>query len=379
MTTKEPGVINPDSHILIDQSLIRLPYETLRKNFRNSQRITEKEIQIVTATLAELSDFAPAEQQAEKIDGLMTRLRNLRGKLVSIQKSDDLMLSRTEARLSHLHETESFEGVQDKKYERWSETRLDRLIVDYMMRAGMKESGRQLASTRGLEALVDLEIFGQCKVIEDSLRNGNTAKCLEWCAENKQMLRKSRSSLEFELRLQEYIELVRKSQHLKAIEHSKKYLISQVDMHLEEILQAAALLAFSPETAFQPYKSFYSSSRWSHLAEAFLETFHSLYSLPTDPLLHIAMSAGLSALKTPICYSQTKSDEPAHHCPICSTEFNKLAQKLPFAHHLRSHIDNDPVKLPNGRIFGVNRLLEYAQKMGLPDGTFRDPGTGEDF
>lgn len=67
-------------------------------------------------------------------------------------------------------------------------------------------------------------------------------------------------------------------------------------------------------------------------------------------------------------------------CPICSTELNELARRIPYAHHTKSSVENDPVILPNGRIYGRQRLLEMSKKSGyLADGKVKDPLTREVF
>ena|SRR5271170_920913 len=62
------------------------------------------------------------------------------------------------------------------------------------------------------------------------------------------------SNLEFELRVQEYIELVRTGQHLPAIAYYRKYLVPFAQTHREAIQRAAGLLAFPPDTKVYPYK-----------------------------------------------------------------------------------------------------------------------------
>ena len=121
----------------------------------------------------------------------------------------------------------------------------------------------------------------------------------------------------------------------------------------------------------------YSSQRYNDLARKFVKTHHELYSLPSQPLLHIALSAGLSALKTPSCHSeyalQANANTGAPVCPICSTELNELARNVPYAHHTKSHIEDDPVVLPNGRVFGRERLKRLNEKLGTRPGRIRDP------
>lgn len=62
------------------------------------------------------------------------------------------------------------------------------------------------------------------------------------------------SILEFELRLQEYIELSRARKTQEAISYAKKYLISWQETHLPQIQAAATLLAFPSDTTCGPYK-----------------------------------------------------------------------------------------------------------------------------
>ena len=132
-------------------------------------------------------------------------------------------------------------------------------------------------------------------------------------------------------------------------------------------------------------QTLYSQARWDRLAKLFAKTHHELFSLPPQPLLHIALSAGLSALKTPACHSVYASSSSNSRsittsvCPICSTELNRLARDVPYAHHSKSFVENDPVILPNGRVYGRDRLMEMTAKMGLEPGQVKDPTTGEVF
>lgn len=128
----------------------------------------------------------------------------------------------------------------------------------------------------------------------------------------------------------------------------------------------------------------YSEDRWERLSAAFVNIHHHLYGLPSRPLIHIALSAGLSSLKTPSCHSSVNSsssnttNSATILCPVCSPELNDLARKVPYAHHGRSSVESDPVMLPSGRIYGRERLELLASKLNLPGGMLRDPYTGED-
>lgn len=64
-------------------------------------------------------------------------------------------------------------------------------------------------------------------------------------------------------------------------------------------------------------------------------------------------------------------------CPICSTELNALARNVPYAHHDQSHVDNDLMMFPSGRVYSQRRLTEHARKAGLVEGRVKDIRTGE--
>jgi macrophage erythroblast attacher len=63
-----------------------------------------------------------------------------------------------------------------------------------------------------------------------------------------------KSSLEFSLRLQEFIELVRARKIKDAILYAKKNLVPWADTNMPEIQKAMGLLAFPPYTKCKRYK-----------------------------------------------------------------------------------------------------------------------------
>ena len=59
-------------------------------------------------------------------------------------------------------------------------------------------------------------MFLTAREVEESLGRGELAACLAWCHDNKSRLRKLKSSLEFQVRLQEFLELVKAGSKLEA-------------------------------------------------------------------------------------------------------------------------------------------------------------------
>lgn len=341
---------------------------------------------------------APKEETLAHIDGMITRMRGLKRKLEVLEEERELLNQQAKARILHMKELWSIPTMADVKYDDWSRVRLNRLLVDYMLRKGYINSAKALAKEKGIEPLVDVEVFARVNSIASSLRGGSLTEALSWCSEHKQLMKKSSgssasSSLEFQLRFQQFIELKRGGQLLEARNYAYKHIAPHIDTHRDSVLSASALLVAPPETLMPAYASYFSLERWNMLASLFTTTHHELFSLSTCPLLHTALRAGLTALKTPSCHSvHASSASPSTNahtqgaslnntrlCPICSTELNELARDLPYAHHSQSLAENNAVVLPNHRIYGRDKLMEFSAKMGVPEQIVRDPVTQEDF
>ncbi|KAF7558698.1 hypothetical protein G7046_g5456 [Stylonectria norvegica] len=397
MADHEFSIIKHNDHLLLDQFLLRLPSELLRKNFRSAHFTIEKDTSTLKTLLKEsataaVSGRASQQDVLRNLDTMLAKMRGVKRKLTACADEEARLHTQAAARIAHLDDLYSMKTVEDVKYETWSRKRLDRLLADYLLRRGYNESARELAQQRNMEDLVDVNTFVDMTRIREALINGSVTEALAWCTDNKKELRKMESKLEFNLRFQQYVELVRTqspSKVTEAIAHAKKHLIPYRATFPRRVKQACGLLAFPPNSpASLTYADLYKPSRWAELAELFTTTHNELLALPSVPLLHVALSSGLSALKTPACHSSTShqydsaSATTLGHgvCPICSTELNELARNVPYAHHTKSHVEHDLRLLPNGNVYGKDRLEKQAKKAGLtPDERIRDLRTGDEF
>ncbi|OAA76242.1 CTLH, LisH motif protein [Akanthomyces lecanii RCEF 1005] len=408
MAEHEQSTLRHGEHLLLDQPLLRLPNELLRKNFRSAHFTIEKDTTALKTLLKDAATGAASGRATQQdalrnLDAMLARMRGVRRKLTAHAHEEERLHTQAAARIIHLDQLYAMHSAEDVKYEAWSRRRLDRLLADYLLRHGYNESAEQLARERGMEALVDVETFKSMSRIREALLGGSITEALAWCTENKKELRKMESKLEFLLRFQQYIELIRTQSQpklLEAIAHAKKHLIPYWHTYPTEVKQAGGLLAFPPGRArggsSGAYAHLYAPQRWTELADVFTTAHNSLLGLPSAPLLHLALSSGLSALKTPACHhsssspitaagrKKTKQPPPPRPstighgvCPICSIELNDLARNVPYAHHTKSHVEHDLVLLPNGRVYGRQRLEDQSKKAGLPPALVKDIVTHE--
>ena len=124
------------------------------------------------------------------LDGMISRMQGLKRKLEGLHEEEKVIQQHSKKRIQHLQDLYNIPSLADVKYDEWSRVRLDRLLVDYLLRNGFGESAKALAREKGIEALVDLDVFMQCNRIQNSLKQERTQECLAWCAENKQGLKK---------------------------------------------------------------------------------------------------------------------------------------------------------------------------------------------
>lgn len=220
--------------------------------------------------------------------------------------------------------------------------------------------------------IVFSEIYTCAVTVENELRARRTQRSLQWCAENKSKLRKLSSNIEFKIRLQEFIELVREDKRLDAVAYARKYLSNCEQSQMSEIQQCMGMLAFPKDTKIEPYQSLLCPSRWEALVSQFRFEHGRLLHPSSVPVLPVALQLGLAALNTPQCHS-TGSRLAA--CPACQWPLNALARGLPNAHCTHSRLlcrisqqplneHNHPMVLPNGQVYGEKALRDMVKEHG---------------
>lgn len=319
-----------------------MPYEILNKKFRIAQKALDRglsQIQTFESELEKgLDENVPAADITRLLGGVVEKLQVLKRKAdesISDELSAGLECKR---RLEHLRQQVTLPStceVQLVAANRWKKIRLDRMIVEHFLRLGYYESAERLAMRSNIRDLTNLDIFQTSREVEEDLKKRQTIKCMAWCLDNKSKLRKIASNIEFQLRVQEFIELIRADRRLDAVKHARKAFASYEKDQLKEIQKCMALLAFPTTTDIEPYKSLFDPKRWNDLVLEFRLENYRLFQLSSQSVLGVTVQAGLSALKTPQCYSTCSK---SINCPVCQPNFNEIATNLPFSHCAQSRL-----------------------------------------
>ncbi|XP_024383272.1 protein MAEA homolog [Physcomitrium patens] len=352
----------------LEHQLVKVPFEHLKKAMRLSTRFVEKEVNAVYAGVADAIDKDMSKEEAvQRLTTLVSRLQGLKRKLDESNKGEQVQVQRCRARIDHLSMLQGENGKENEL--QWNNTRVQRILVDYMLRNSYYDTAFRLAEMKNIQELVDIDIFLEARKVIEALRNRDCTEALTWCSENKSKLKKSKSKFEFKLRLQEFIELVRAERMMDAIMYSRKHLAVWGSTNMKELQQAMATLAFKSNTDCAAYKILFDTQQWDNLTQEFKQEFYKLYGMTHEPLLNIHLQAGLSALKTPFCYEEgcTKED------PLSQEIIRKLADPLPFAKHIHSKLvcyitkepmndNNPPLVLPNGYVYSTKAMEQMAMR-----------------
>ncbi|KAG7673646.1 putative Protein MAEA-like protein [Nannochloris sp. 'desiccata'] len=357
-----------------------VPYESLKRRARERKKSIDELKETLKQLKSAAKPSAARDVISKELEECWRQLHRLKRKLddASVTERDDAQ--RCRARLDYLQALGR--PARDAHID-WNRHRIDRILVDYMLRFGYLDAAAKLVKHGSLANLTDLHVFEGAQKVLASLARHECAEALEWCNHNSARLRKARSRLEFELRVQEFVELVRSGNMTGAITHARLHLAPWAGQYPEELQRAAALLAFKADTSCGPYAALLVQHRWLDLIELFKAELFRLHSLPPTSLLEIHLQAGLSALKTP----KSMSDGCGTRDPLHLPTYRQLAENLPFAKHVHSKLicaltgevmseHNPPMALPNGYVYSEAGLKAMA---AVNEGIVTCPTTGASY
>ncbi|KAL4710812.1 hypothetical protein ACJJTC_010935 [Scirpophaga incertulas] len=376
----------------LEHPTLKVPYEVFNKRYRNAQRVLDVEARHVGSVTSEIETATNNETVTTgEIDtllgGMVEKLTTMKRKASEAINEELQMAYVCKKRLDHLKEqavvlAEPSSPQVRSTMSQWRKVRLDRMLVEYFLKNGYYESANKLADERSLRELSNVDIYAAAAEVETELRQRRTARCLQWCADNKSKLRRLNSSMEFMIRIQEFIELVREDKRLEAVKYAKKHFSTFENGQLQDIQHCMGMLAFPKDTDVQPYRSLLCEGRWTALERQFRWEHARLLHPARFPALPVALQLGLAALNTPQCYQESTK---VSACPACQPPLSRLARQLPHAHCSHSRLVcritghplneyNQPMALPNGQVYGEKAIKEMMKL-----GSIVCPKTKEEF
>jgi len=372
----------------LEHSTLKVPYETLNKQYRNVQKAIDRDCSGLSQTICAAEKVTKSAElnRADLLNSLSSvcdKLRAIKKRSVDLRNEEKDLLKLVKKRIDHLKDHEVPNVIVNKSFKK---LRFDRMLIDYFLRTGFYQSAQLLATKSNIHDMTNIEIFLVEKEIVESLRNKETSKCLAWCNENKSKLKKINSNLEFTLRQQEFIELVRSQRCVEAVHHARKHFVNLNATQLIDVQKSMVLLAYVKSTDASAYQELLNENRWSQLIDLFKQDNYRIHQLPEQSSFTAILQAGLSAIKTPTCYRKVTAVKNPN-CPVCHPGLNVIAHPLPYAYCANSKLicaysgqsmneNNVPMMLPNGYVFSFNSLLKI---MTENNGKIKCPRTQELF
>eukprot|EP00958_Prasinococcus_capsulatus_P013656 scaffold1411_cov396-Prasinococcus_capsulatus_cf.AAC.14 len=366
---------------------LRLPLEGLRRMARANGKLYEQEVTEVLRGVQHLGDI-PLPSSSDKpnhaaeaadtpptgrdnrqalcdsLDGHMNRLQGLKRKLQETHEEETRHIARVKARIGYLT---LFPGTKSERNREsvleWRRCRLNRVLVDHLLREGYSEAARLLARNADIEELTELTLFAEASQVARSLQEGQFTEALQWCEAHKSKLRKAKSRLEFQLRLQQFLEKVRAGDGLAAVRFAREYLSEWAASELEELQTAMATLAFrdigaaggspsaqgSHDNVGAKYAKLFDASRYQHLVELFRRDFCVVHDLSTESLLTLHLRVGLSVLKMPDGVASGGNNSAAHTNPIARSSVAWEETNAPANVEAADAPEDAPLRRPNAR------------------------------
>lgn len=369
-----------------ESSFIRVPFEQFRRAFRMEMKIAEKDLPGLEALLKKHLSKGSGEVSENVLKALREKTRTLLEKLGEYRGESVKYRERFLRRMKWVEEM-----VTNGNYRTWSRARLIRLIGDFLIRSGDIETVREIGRRRpDLIEDFDLELEEMRTGIIGSLERKDLTAALQWCADHRGNLKRISSDLEFKLRRQEFVELLRSGDLSGALKASQKHFPAWLETSYREIRETLALICWLPflgkgirwnNGLMGKYEDLLGDGQWGQLREQFQRDFVAVYQVDEGAQLIKTVRTGLSALKTRQCAQDDPCDS---ECPVCSGPLKELAEKLPFGHFeitkIRCRItgklmceDDPPMALPNGQVYSESGLQSIAKGNS---GVVKCPTTG---
>ncbi|KAL2896506.1 Protein MAEA-like protein [Bienertia sinuspersici] len=307
----------------LEHQFLRVPFEHYKKTIRCNHRSAEKEVSAVISSVDSASPDLNRDDAVSHLSSLVSRLQGLKRKICTASSSrtenpallvpafeleegsvtESLQAQRCRARLNHL------EAADAENLSEWSNTRLKRILVDYMLRMSYYESAAKLAETSNIQDLVDIDVFHEARRVIEALQNKSVAPALAWCADNKSKLKKSKPPRpDYTSRPLQDIAYPTSSSDVYTIvlPSHKSFVGAQYvwdggagrlrdSVLIPNFISVYSTLYFPPVLLAGSFES----KQWDHLVDQFKQEFFRFYGMTLEPLLNIYLQAGLSALKTP--------------------------------------------------------------------------------
>lgn len=157
----------------LEHSLLKSPFEVINKQFRNSQKLIEKEIATVVANIQELEkkkEKLSKQEAFQQVEKLTTKLQGLKRKVIEdkqslvkveeMKKEDEKEIRKSKTRSDHLKSCVDLDlkKIKQKESIRWNEIRINRILEDYLLRSGYLSTASIFAADSKIKVCISFHM-----------------------------------------------------------------------------------------------------------------------------------------------------------------------------------------------------------------------------
>ena len=156
----------------LEHPTLKVPYEILNKKFRMAQKSLDREVSHVTSSIGEVEKLLSSEDNqsgtvkmtlSQKLDTIKEQLMQMKTKSSDIISEEIEVSDTIKKRCQHLKRG-CDETAGDVEMKAWRKTRLDRMMVEYLLRQGYYDTALQLAENSGVAHLSNTEVRTVCNL-----------------------------------------------------------------------------------------------------------------------------------------------------------------------------------------------------------------------
>lgn len=340
------AIKDPDHYITLHHAQFKTPIEVLRKNFKNLQKMIDKQ----NKQLHELLKIGNIKEMIQSHETFVKKMRirvkqhnehveKLKLRIERMENIQQLWIKYGKLTTSQLND----QGLP-LEVARFYRMETNLMMVEYLINQSMENFNLNvnIAKKLGVYEFIDIDVILQGLKIKDQIINEQNPKLLKlWCMENRKKLKNLRdecrdregflkNDIEFECDLQEFLQLMNEEKIDKAFEYAQKnlkhfQLEEQVDKIArsgsiawakeikKNILQIERQIGYHygsrregsgsqiPQNVLRKYITLVSSQRWGTLGKQFISNFKALYGMNETPLFLTMLNVGGSTMKTKAC------------------------------------------------------------------------------
>eukprot|EP01147_Barroeca_monosierra_P003881 gene3881-6371_t len=346
---------------LLEHPFLKVPLDEVVRISKSCQKLIDSEIVSISKSFDEvISKQESAENIDLRLQSFYQRLESLEQRLHDIKQAEEHVLRVCSMRSRHLKDVESMRFDKcnslkvyllrsDELYslDLWKQTRVSRLLIDYLIRKGFYDTAEQLTNVPMLRDLIDLRPFQEMKSLEASIRRKDFDPVFAWYSKHEQRLKKMGSTLKYRLHLHIFIERFQDVKPIDALSYSHSHLQGCSKEQLSEISTLINLLLCSCSES-EKQRGLNSEERLEDLIQQVRHNNFALHGMTAQSVFETTLQI---------------------------VDMGKLAHGLPLACHKSSRLfcrisgekmdeHNPPYMLPNGQAL-VN-MQEENQHIRCP-------------